>query len=110
MMVPSSRLTNVWCSFSMVDSVNPLYLNRLNGCTMWDPGSMRYAYWVRRVPRMALVYFIVVRAFAWHSFFPVFPSVRPPHWVLVTGEERNSLLVLFLPIYLCLSFWGSSEP
>ena len=55
---------------------------------------------------MILGCFSAVQASVWHSLFPIFPSVRPLHRMLVTGRERNSLLVLFLPLLVVLELFG----
>ena len=59
---------------------------------------MRYACWVRMLPGMALGCLFFVQDFVWHSLFPVFTSVIPLYRLIVTGGDRNSLLVLLLPL------------
>ena len=41
---------------------------------------------------MAVGRFTAMQFLAWHSFPPVFLSVRPPHNILMSGGERDIFL------------------
>ena len=53
---------------------------------MWNPGSIKYMSWGRRVPGMAFGCLSAVQVFVWHSLPPVFPFMSTPYRVVVLGR------------------------
>ena len=72
---------------------------------MWNPGSIKYMSWGRRVPGMAFGCLSAVQVFVWHSLPPVFPFMSPPYRVVVVGRGGGGVFGCWTFLFwLCLSW------